>query len=278
MKKETQIINGKRSGDLFYRFWTPETAPVGLIVIQHGYAEHSGRYEEVAKFFTEHGYAVAALDLPGHGKSTGQKAYTEDFGIYVDELENFLDFSINKFQGIKVFLLGHSMGGAISLILCLRNSNSVKGLILSGAGIRLKSFLPQIAIFKIAEFMAKHMPAKGLIKLSSKLVSRDKNVVKAYEKDPLCFHRTIPFSTLREFANAGLFIEKNMRQLTTPVLILHGGDDRIIDPAGSRMLYSAVASPDKTLKIFNGLYHEIMAEPEKETVFKTMISWVKAAS
>jgi len=118
----------------------------------------------------------------------------------------------------------------------------------------------------------------GFAKLSSKLVSRDKMVVKAYEKDPLCFHRTIPFPTLRELSNAGLFIEKSMRQLTMPVLILHGGDDRIIDPAGSRMLYSAAASPDKTLKIFNGLYHEIMAEPEKEAVFKTMTSWIGASS
>jgi len=278
MKKETQVINGKYSSDLFCRFWTPETEPIGLIVIQHGYAEHSGRYEEIAEIFTKQEYAVAALDLPGHGKSNGQKAYTEDFGIYVDELENFIDSSKNRFPEIPVFLLGHSMGGAVSLMLCLRNNDAVKGLVLSGAGIRLKNFLPQIAIYKIAEFMSKYMPDKGLIKLSSKLVSRDKQVVKAYEKDPLCFHRAIPFSTLREFASAGLFIEKNMRQLTTPVLILHGGDDRIIDPAGSRMLYSAVASPDKTLKIFNGLYHEIMAEPEKEMVFKTIMSWVKAAS
>lgn len=275
MKIETQKIKGINSDDVFCRFWTPEASSKALIIIQHGYAEHSARYEEAARILTDQGYAVAAMDLPGHGKSSGKRAFTDNFGKYVDELDNFISIAKNSFPDIPVFLLGHSMGGAISIMACMKNINAVDGLILSGAAIRLTSFLPQNAIYAISEKLASHMPERGLIKLSSKLVSRDKKVVKAYEKDPLCYHGPIPFSTLREMSGAGLFIEKNMKMLTTPVLILHGGSDRITDPAGSRMLYSAAGSPERTLKIFNGLYHEIISEPEKEAVFKTITEWIR---
>lgn len=276
MKTETISTKGINSDGIFQKFWIPENDPHALVIIQHGYAEHCGRYEEAAKILTDEGYAVAAMDLPGHGRSSGNRAHTENFQEYVDELDSFMTSAKEKFPGIGVFLLGHSMGGTISTMLCLKKREAVDGLILSGAAIRLKSFLSQEAIHYISGKLSSKMPTKGLIRLSTKLISRDKKVVRDYDHDPLCFHGAIPFSTLREMSGAGLYIEKNMRMLAVPLLILHGGNDGITDPSGSRMLYSAAGSPEKTLKIFNGLFHEIIAEPEKETVFKTITEWLRA--
>ena len=265
-------FTGSGGHSIYYQCWEPESTPRALLLVAHGLGEHSARYLSLARYFVGHDYAVAALDHNGHGCSEGSPGYVQAFDDYTSDLAMFQDVLATRYPEMPVFLLGHSMGGLISGCYLLQAQDRFSGAILSGPVIRTGEHPGPIQLFLI-RLLASLIPRLGLKKLDANGVSRDAEVVSAYINDPLVYHGKLSARLLREFFAGIGKLETNAGNLRLPLLILHGGEDVMVSPEGSRMFYSWVSSPDKTLKIYPGLYHEIFNEPERAEVLADVLGW-----
>lgn len=262
---------------LFARHWAPDTPPRAELVIVHGYAEHSGRYEHVAEFMTGRGYAVHALDLRGHGQSDGDRALVRSFAPLLDDVDLFLSRVRERAEGRPIFLLGHSMGGTTVTLDAATRRPDVRGLVISaavletGTGGIWRSLMARLMIA-----IGRVVPKLGLRALASDTVSRDPKVVALYDSDPLNYRGKIPAGTVGAMMRAVRAIDSRMPAIALPILILHGTADALTDPEGSRRLYEHVGSKDKTLKLYDGLFHEILNEPEQRDVMEDVVTWMDA--
>ncbi|KAA0237889.1 lysophospholipase [bacterium] len=248
---------------LFEQHWAPAGNARAVIAIVHGYAEHSGRYEWTAARLTERGYAVEALDLRGHGRSDGERVFVNSFEEYHDDVERFLARVRERHPGLPLFLLGHSMGGGIVTSFVIARKPGLAGVLLSGSALvaaRPASPPPQ-------------EPARPA-PLPASAISRDPEVVAAYENDPLVYRGVPRTDRAQAWPGAFRLIQEGMESITTPILIMHGTADLLTPAEGSRVLFERVSSPDKTLKLYEGLYHEILNEPEKEQVMAGILAWL----
>jgi acylglycerol lipase len=261
---------------LFERWWTPAVEPKGVVVIVHGFAEHSGRYIHVGGYLSRHGFAAGALDLRGHGRSEGKRVRMKSFDEYLSDVDTFLERARQRFPGKTIFLLGHSMGGGVVTLYCItRQPGEIRGVVLSGAMLKLGDDIsPSMA--KLVGLLAKIAPGMPTVKLDGTSVSRDPEVVKLYDSDPLNYRGATPAHTAAEFARTMQCIKTNMPEFRLPVFILYGSADRLVDPEGSKQLYEKASSTDKTIKGYEGFYHEIMNEPEKEQVLGDILAWLEA--
>ncbi len=259
---------------LFYRKWLPEGGCKGRIAIVHGLAEHSGRYGPIAQRLAGKGYAVGIPDLSGHGHSPGRRCYIHDFYCFLDDIQCFLNGAGGEEDG-PLFLLGHSMGGTIALHYALRNQENIQGLILSAPFIRSAARITPLHVLA-AELLSSVFPRAGITRLQSAFLSRDEGVVSAYESDKLVYRGRISARLASGLVSAGRCLEQDPSGITLPVLILHGSSDRLSAPEGSEALYLSLGSPDRTLLRYDGLYHELFNEPEKEQVLTDVESWLAA--
>lgn len=269
---EEQFVarDGRR---LFARWWAPDGAAKATLVIVHGYAEHSGRYQHVAEYLTARGYAVEALDLRGHGRSDGPRASVRSVDEYHDDVTVFLARVRKRRPDSPIFVLGHSMGGSIVVIAVIRDLLDVAGVILSGAGLRAKQETPRV-VQQLVRLIAWLFPRLPLRKLAAADVSRDPEVVARYEGDSLVYRGGMPAGTIAALISAGKETARRMEEFSLPVLIMHGMEDALTAPEGSRELYDRASAADKTLKLYDGLYHEILNEPEKEQVLTDLVAWL----
>ncbi|MCF8590471.1 alpha/beta hydrolase [Gordonia liuliyuniae] len=270
MSIETSSVVGRHGNTIVYDVHRPDSEPVGVVVLAHGLGEHAGRYQHVARKFTNLGYVVVVPDHAGHGRSDGKRLGVTDFSDFTADLHTVI--SAIDVDGPR-FLLGHSMGGAIALSYALDHQAELAGLILSGAalvpGADLSAIMVKAApvIGRIAPWLlATALPASG--------VSRDPEVVAAYEADPLVWHGGI-----RAGLGGALIAEMKtypdrLGSLTIPTLILHGGADVLTNPDGSRMAARLAGGDDVTLAIYPELYHEIFNEPERDQVLTDVTDWV----
>jgi alpha-beta hydrolase superfamily lysophospholipase len=261
---------------IHWQAWLPETVPRAVVVIAHGAGEHSGRYAHVAARLVDEGYAVYAIDHRGHGRSQGPRALIDRLDYSVDDLDSLVTLAAGEHAGVKLFLLGHSMGGTISVAYAMRHQDRLDGLILSGALAVLDGATPPVrAIAKLLSALAPRLPLFGV---DPSLVSRDPGVVRAYENDPLVHHGKLPARTVAEMAAAIDSFPAGARSITVPTLILYGTDDKLVPPAGSQMLEERIGAPDKTAKAYQGLYHEILNEPEQGQVLDDICAWLAERS
>ena len=286
----TQAYFFSRDGTrLFERTWRPETAPTAAVLIIHGYAEHSGRYDWTARQLVTRGYAVFAFDLRGHGRSDGDRVFIRSMNEYLDDVDAAFDRVREQAPGLPVFLLGHSMGGGVlALFACDRiacdriagdrvprgdERAHVRGLIFSGAVLPAKGttggILPRIMLL-----LARLFPKLRLRALAAEAVSRDPAVVADYDSDPLNYRGKMPLGLIGAMIRGGRYVEKHMAEIPPPLLILHGSADQLVTTEGSQRLYDTAAALDKTLKIYEGLYHEILNEPEKDLVIEDVGNWL----
>ena len=257
--------------NLFQRSWRSEAN--SIVAIVHGYSEHSGRYDHVARHLAEAGHAVHAFDLRGHGRSEGRRVYVRAIDEYVSDLRAFLSRVRDHKPGLPLFLLGHSMGGTIVTRLLTQRYEGLSGAILSGAALRTGRGRWRI-MEELISLIAKLAPRLPLGRLGSEKISRDPAVVADYDNDPLVYRGWMPAATAAALARATREIDANMEAITLPLLILHGASDELTDPDGSRRLYERAASSDKTLTLFDGLRHEILNEPEKLQVLAAITEWL----
>lgn len=259
---------------LFARGWMPDV-PERVVSLVHGFAEHTGRYERTGSWLADRGCAVHAFDLRGHGRSEGPRGHAASFQVLVDDVEAFVAHVRSQHPGLPLFLLGHSMGGLLVLGYAAQRSPAVSGVVASGAALHLGEppSRPEILGLRLLRPLLPRLRIRRPI--SGGALSRDPEVGRLYEADPLVFQ----FMTL---SLAWALYDGARRTLgaapevSLPVLLLHGGDDPLVLPTGSEAFADEVGVPGSDLRIYPGLRHEILNEPEWETVARDLLAWMQA--
>ena len=268
-------LGGAGGVEIAWRAWLPAGEARAVVVIAHGAGEHSGRYPHVGERLVDAGYAAYALDHRGHGLSGGRRALVDRMDHVVADLDTFVTLASSRHPGRPLHLLGHSMGGCIALVYAGRHQERLSGLLLSGAVARLDA---PAALKVVVRGLSRVAPALGVVAVDPALVSRDEAVVRAYREDPLVFHRKLPARTLAEMADAADRFPASVGALRLPLLVMHGGADAIVPADGSRMVHDRAGSADRTLRIYEGLFHEILNEPERAAVLADITGWLDAHS
>jgi alpha-beta hydrolase superfamily lysophospholipase len=243
-------------------------------VISHGLAEHSGRYAALASCLVDKGFAVYALDDRGHGRSGGPRANIERFDYLVSDLGSFVGRAQRQHPGAPVILLGHSMGGAVALGCALKYHDALRALVLSAPALAIAE-PPSLAKRLTVKALSSLSPDTGVMTIPPRAVSRDPAIVRAYESDPLVFHGAIPARTVAELLEAMAQLQQKAHELRLPVLIQHGSADELVPLSATHPVYQHLGlAKRRTLQIYDGLYHEIYNEPEKDRVIADLVSWL----
>ena len=243
------------------------------MILVHGVGEHIGRYSYWAGRFVERGFCFTGVDLPGHGKSDGRRGVLNNYGITAEMLDRLISEMRKTFPGIPLFIYGHSMGGTIVLQYILQNKPGIKGAVVTSPWLRL-SFEPAKSKIVLAGIMKSILPS--LVKPSSLVVdhvSHDKAAVEAYKNDPLN-HDRISVGLFHSTMTAAAYSLDHASGLGLPLLLVHGSDDKITSPEGSREFASK--TPLAELKIWNGGYHELHNETFKDEVFEFIAAWMES--
>ena len=259
---------------LYRRTWLPASEPKATLVLAHGAGEHLGRYEHVAKRLTDAGYVVHALDHRGHGRSEGERADLGSMDAVVADLRSLIALAREERPDLKLFLLGHSMGGCISIEYVLRHQDEVDGVILSSALASLNA--ASAATRALSKLLGSVTPRLGVYSVDTGDISRDPEVVRAYEEDPLVHHEKVPARTVGELTRSIESFPHRLPSLRIPLYAFHGSSDQITEPAGPEMVHAEAGSSDKSIMIFEGLYHETLNEPEQDEVIDQVVDWLDA--
>lgn len=268
------ILAGAVGAEIFWQAWLPLGAPRAVVVIAHGVGEHSGRYGHVAARLTAAGFAAYALDHRGHGRSSGPRAVIDRMDYAVTDVDSLVTLAASDQASRPIYLLGHSMGGAIAVAYTLRHQERLRGLLLSSAAASIATASPAARVE--AKALAAVTPTVGIMEIDAGLLSRDPAVVRAYRDDPLVYHGKLPAGTVAEIAAAIEGFTAELPMLRLPLLVMAGTGDRIVSPAGSRMVHDRAGSPDRTLRVYDGLYHELFNEPERRVVLGDVVAWLDA--
>jgi acylglycerol lipase len=274
MKHQDGFFKGVRDAGLYYQGWLPEGEAKAVLFIVHGLGEHSGRYMNVVNRFVPRGYAVYGIDHLGHGRSDGQRLTVERFTDYTEPLNTMFDMIRGWQPGKPVFLVGHSMGGLIGALYLTAHQAGLVGAVLSGPAVKPPGNIPK-AVIVLGRVLSILIPRMGLVPLQAREVSRDPAVVEAYLADPLVCKEKITARLGAEMLDAMERIRVDAELITLPLLIVQGGADKLVDPAGARLLHNAVTSPDKRLIVYDGLYHEVFNEPEHDRVLADVETWLE---
>jgi alpha-beta hydrolase superfamily lysophospholipase len=253
----------------------PEAAsPRAAVVLVHGYAEHCGRYGGVARALADAGALVYAYDQRGFGRSGGRRAYVDTFDQYLDDLAHVLSFVRARTPDVPLFLFGHSMGGLVALKYVLDRSPTVAGLMLSAPALEINPDLAPL-LRRLAHLLGRLAPTLPTVRSPEGALSRDPAVVEAAQTDPLNYHGRIPARTGAELLRAGADVRGRLDTLTRPFLVLHGTADPLAEPKWSRRLYARAAAPDKTLRLYEGSYHEPFHDYDRAEVLADLSAWLR---
>jgi alpha-beta hydrolase superfamily lysophospholipase len=269
----TAVQPGYDRTPLFVRRHTPGdgSAPRAVVVLVHGYAEHGGRYAPLAEHLTGRGLALVAYDQRGYGRSGGPTALVRSFDEYVADLHAVVQYARAEHAGVPLFLMGHSMGGAVVLLYCLDHGARPAGLVLSSPMVRLPT--PR-ALQRASRVIGRLAPALPTVPLERDALSRSEAVVQQVENDPLCYTGLIKARTGAEMVRATQRLDAQMHRLTVPYLLIHGTADRLTDPEGSRALHARARSDDRTFSVHEGFYHETFNDPGGERVLGEIADWL----
>jgi len=262
---------------LFYRSLEPAegVAVKGSIVVSHGYAEHSGRYDRLMNALAEAGYASIAPDHRGHGRSAATLGLVDNFDALVADLARYREMLASKHEDKPVFMLGHSMGGMATLLHVIRHAPKVSGAVVIAPAIEVPDDIPDIMI-KISKVLGRLTPKLPVqpfydpTGLSTRL-----DIQQATQVDPLFYRGKIRARTGAELYDAMVDTNATMGRIEAPLLLLHGDEDALVKPHVSETVFGAVRSSDKTRKVFPGR-HEILNERCEDEVIATIIEWLDA--
>lgn len=272
VRRKEFAIKTKDGLALWANFFEPSGASQGVVCIVHGFADHHERYAHVIRFFVNHQFSVLAFDQRGFGRSEGVRSHIDDFSTYVEDLR--CAFNAIDVGSLPLFLLGHSMGALVSLYFLNLNHHKIPIRAAVMIGMPTKPSV-EVPFYKLLPGMIlnKIMPTFALpTELQSQFYSRNEAVGIAYDNDPLIYHKVTAgwyFSYLRIIET----LPKSLSDISVPALFLHGGDDRIAHPDGSRVVFQAYPCPDKQLHIYEGCYHELLNEEGKEQIMGEILGW-----
>jgi len=266
-------IPGTSGLSIFFRSLRPKQEPRALVVIVPGFNAHSGYYAWVAEQLVATGLAVYAVDLRGRGNSDGERFFVNDFEDYVNDVASVVAAAKSREPGLPLFLLGHSAGGVVSCLYTLEHQPEIAGLICESFAFQLPAPDFVLAVFKGISHLAPHA---RILHLKNETFSRDSTVVQALNDDPLVGQETQPSQTMAAMVRADERVKQGFPLITLPVLILHGTLDKNAKPTGSQLFYDMAGSADKTLKLYEGSFHDLLNDLDKEVVMADIKSWLNA--
>lgn len=266
---------GQLGDGIFYRHWCAKKPVRAVILLAHGLGEHSGRYQGFAEFFGERGISVVAPDHLGHGASRGDRTHVLSFDDYLLPLDELRELIANWYPGLPCILIGHSMGGLIAARYLLDHQNQFVAAALSGAALQAAEPPSAFAMF-LARLFSRWLPKMGMLQLDATQISRDPQVVQNYLEDPLVHNGKASARLVVELFKEMERVERDQGKITLPMFVMHGSADAMTSSAGSDAYYRGIASSDKSLKIYDGLYHEIFNEPERLEVLDDLAKWIDA--
>lgn len=267
-----EYIEGK-GGRLFLRSWRPSTAPKAVVAICHGFNAHSDYFSWVADQLVEDGYAVYAVDLRGRGQSDGERFYVRNISEYTDDVDTMITLAKSREPGLQTFLLAHSAGGVTSVTYALDNQSKLDGLIIEDFAYQIPAPDFALAAFKGLAHLAPHA---HVLKLKNENFSRDPAAVKRMNDDPLIDNEVQPTATLAALSIADERLKRDFPKISLPVLIMHGKADAVTKWQGSQEFYDRTGSKDKTLKLYDGYYHDLLNDAGKETPMRDIQQWLAA--
>jgi acylglycerol lipase len=258
---------------IYSQGWEPESEIQAVVCLVHGLGEHSGRYKELAERLNQEGYVLMGFDLRGHGKSQGPRGHTPNFESFMQDISQFLEQAARRYPQKPIFLYGHSLGGILVLNYALREKPKLSGVIATGAGLRtaLEKQHLKIAFARLAGAIAPQFSLPS--GLGANMISRDAAIVQAYRDDPLVHDRATLRMANESFRAISWAFEHVPEFPPVPLLLMHGTGDQLAYYQGSQEFALKVPG-DCTLKLWDGLYHEIHNEPEKSQVFDYLIGWL----
>ena len=256
---------------IFVRSWSPEGRVRGVVAIVPGFNSHSGYYQWAAGQFVAQGLAVYAVDLRGRGKSDGERFYVQSFNEYEHDVELLVTLAKSREPGVPVFLLGHSAGGVVSCIYAIEEQAEIAGLICESFAHEVPAPDFALAVLKGLSHVAPHA---HVLRLKNEDFSRDPAAVKAMNDDPLIAHEIQPTQTVAEMVRADERLKREFPLIKLPVLILHGTADKAAKPSGSEHFYKASGSADKTLKLYEGHFHDLLNDVGRDVVMTDITSWI----
>ena len=266
-------LDGKGGLRIFNRSWAAAGTPTASLVICHGVNSHGGQYIRPAEEFAARGFAVTALDLRGRGRSEGERFYVESIADYVSDLSQTIEAARSRHPDFPLYLLGHSAGGVVSCSYALDYQDRLSGLICESFA--FKVYAPDIAL-KLVEGASYLIPHVGALRLKNEDFSRDPAWVELLNADPFTQNETQPIATVAALARADERLEREFGRITLPVLILHGTADKATRPEGSQLFFDSAGSADKALKLYEGYYHDLLADLGREQVMDDIVQWIQA--
>ncbi len=274
MRQRRGTFSGVRGVPIAHREWLPDGEARGTVVIAHGINEHGGRYEHVAERLVRGGWTVGAADHRGHGLSGGRRAAVERFDDWIADLDSYVRVVLTGTPR-PLFLLGHSLGGLIATVYALRHQDVLDGLVLSSPSVMPPAAISPASV-RAGRFLSRWASNLPVVALRLDAVSRDPAVVEAYRSDPLVHLGKVRARTGAEILRAIEEVQREIGRLRLPLLTVQGTVDLLVDPGAARWVDSHVGSADHTLKIYEGLYHEVFNEPERDAVLDDVASWLEA--
>lgn len=274
VRREETTFAGGDGIALFERRWIPAGDSRAVFVLVHGLKDHSGRYGELAEALAARGIAVHAADLRGHGKSGGKRVTIRRFEQYLDDFDLVVKGAREAHPGKPLFFFGHSMGGAIVALYTSTRRPEVAGIITCAAALKPGTGVSPFLV-KVTKGLGALFPGLRIFKSANADFSRDPEVVKGMDSDPLIENRPAPARLASELLKS---MDRNLEaapSLTAPVLALHGSADKLVSPDGTRELVARAGSADKTLKIYDGFVHDLVHEPGHEAVLQDIASWLE---
>jgi alpha-beta hydrolase superfamily lysophospholipase len=268
---ETATFPGADGLKVFYRNWQPAATPKAVVVLVHGFNSHSGYYQWVAGQLNAQDIAAYALDFPGRGNSDGERYYIADYNEFVADIDKLVDIAKAAHPGLPLFILGHSAGGVLSAIYALDHQEKLSGFICESFAFQVPA--PDFAI-AVLRGLSHIFPHAHVVKLKNEDFSRNPEVVDFMNNDPLIAHEVQPTKTMQQLSLADERLKNEMSKVTLPLLILHGTQDKATKPEGSRSFYDNAASADKTIRLYEGHFHDLLNDLDKEIVMNDIVSWL----
>jgi acylglycerol lipase len=269
MLEETFV--GQGGVKIHLRSWRPEGVPRAVVVINHGVNSHGGQYVWAGEQLSAAGFAVYAIDMRGRGKSEGPRFYVDDIAEYTGDLSTLIQIAKSRDHGLSVFLLGHSAGGVVSCSYALDNQKELAGLICESFAFKVPAPDFVLAIIKGLSAIAPKLP---VLKLKNEDFTRDKSALAALNSDPLIAGEVQPAKTVAALVRADERLKREFPRITLPVFILHGTADKATVPAGSQFFHDTAGSRDKTLKLYEGHFHDLLNDIGKEQVMADIVGWI----
>ncbi len=255
--------------------WKPQQQPRGIVVVVHGIRDHATRYSQLADSMASSGLTVYAQDMRGHGNSGGDRQRWESIEQIVEDVDLLVKEAQRRNPNIPTFVYGRSLGGLISTKYAVTRQSEMGGLVLSGAALKL---LPGIsgAEKTAARVFGTILPGLKVQAVDDTQFVRTPSAQAELAADTLVDHSKLPARSAASALNAIESISNEFSVLSLPLLIFHGTQDFATNVEGSKALHAQATSKDKTLKLMEGVYHDLLHEPEAATVIEATSQWIHA--